>query len=90
MYTVSPAAGELFYLRLLLTEFRGPTSFEDLWTFQGVLSETFKGACIARGLLEDDGEWRQCLNEGIAMSSGLYYILVPLLLHLTPHSRLSA
>ena len=33
--------------------------------------DTFKKACIARGLLEDDHEWRICLKEAIAMQPGM-------------------
>jgi len=32
---------------------------------------TFKKACMARGLLEDDHEWRICLEEAIAMQPGI-------------------
>lgn len=31
---------------------------------------TFHEACIAKGLLEDDGEWRQCLEEASTMQTG--------------------
>jgi hypothetical protein len=56
MYYCHPSSGEHFYLCLLLTVVTGSTSFEDLCTFENVVHPTFKGACIARGLLEDDGE----------------------------------
>ena len=32
---------------------------------------TFKEACMARGLLEDDHKWRICLEEAIAMQPGM-------------------
>ena len=70
MYFASPNSGERFYLRLLLTVVRGPTSFESLRTVDGVIYETFKAACIARGLLEDDEEWIQCLSEAAIMKTG--------------------
>jgi len=34
---------------------------------------TFKKACIARRLLEDDHEWRICLEEAIAIQPGVVY-----------------
>lgn len=70
MYFAGPNSGERFYLRLLLTVIKGPTSFEDLRTINGVLKNTFKEACIERGLLEDDGEWSQCLEEAVVMKTG--------------------
>ena len=41
MYYLNPTAGERFYLRLLLTAVRGPTSFEHLRTVDGTLHPTF-------------------------------------------------
>ena len=70
MYTVHPNAGEKFYLRLLLTSVRGATSFENLRTVDRVLYPTFKEACLHRGLLEDDDEWRQCLSEAKLFKTG--------------------
>jgi hypothetical protein len=61
IYFVSPTAGERFYLRTLLTTVKGPTSYENLRTFDSVLHPSFHAACLARGLLENDDEWRQCL-----------------------------
>jgi hypothetical protein len=63
MYYVHPSADERFYLRLLLICVKGATSFEHLKTFGITEHPTFKEAYIARGLLEDDSEWLQCLEE---------------------------
>ena len=63
LYFVSPTAGERFYLRTLLTTVKGPTSWEHLRTFEGIEYPTYHAACLARGLLENDDEWRQCLQE---------------------------
>jgi hypothetical protein len=70
MYYAHPSSGERFYLRLLLTVVKGATSFEDLCTFQGRLYPTFREACIAYGLTEDDNEWHQCLAEAKHMAVG--------------------
>jgi hypothetical protein len=70
MYYAHPSSGERFYLCLLLTVVKGATSFEALRTFQGVLHPTFREACIAYGIAEDDNEWHQCLNEAKHMAVG--------------------
>ncbi|KAG5545929.1 hypothetical protein RHGRI_018181 [Rhododendron griersonianum] len=70
MYFASPNCGELFYLRLLLTVVKGPDSYESLRTVNNVLYGSFKLACVARGLLEDDEEWIQCLQEASVMKTG--------------------
>lgn len=70
MYHCNPFNGERYYLRLLLTIIRGPKSFEDLRTINGHLYTTFKEACKALGLLEDDTEWIQCFKEAISFQSG--------------------
>ena len=87
MYFVPPKSGdELFYLRTLLTVVKGPTSFKDLRRFRGTTHPTFYEACLARGLLEDDGEWRQCLLEASFMQTGeqLRHLFALLLLSCVP------
>ena len=52
MYAASPMGGERYYVRLLLTEMTGRTSFADLKTLpDGTVCETFRDAAAARGLL---------------------------------------
>jgi hypothetical protein len=87
MYFISPSTtDERFYLQTLLTVVKGPMSFESLRTFYSVTYPTFRKACLARGLLEDDGEWRQCLQEASFMQTGerLQYLFVMLLLFCSP------
>jgi len=86
MYFVSPSSGERFYLRTLLTVMKGPTSFKDLRTVDGVLYPTFRDTCIARGLLEDDGEWVTCLEDASQMQTGtsLRQLFSSLLLFCSP------
>jgi len=67
MYFVSPSKGEQFFLRLLLTIFEGEKSWEYLRTWNGQVFATFKKAYMAMGLLEDDHEWRICLEEAITI-----------------------
>ena len=70
MYYTPPTAGEHFYLRLLLTAVKGPTSYEHLRTFQGNVAPSFREACLAWGILENDQEWQQCLEEAKSMATG--------------------
>jgi hypothetical protein len=63
LYFVSPTVGEHFYLRTLLTTVKGPTSWEELRMWEGICHPTFHAACLARGLLENDNEWHECLQE---------------------------
>src|SRR5258706_4489828 len=70
MYFVSPIAGEWYFLRMLLTHVRGPTSFEALCTVNGVAHPTFQAACLALGLLGNDEEWRHCLDQAANFQTG--------------------
>ena len=63
LYASNPSQGERYYLRLLLTVVKGPTSFEDLRSYEDNTYETFQEAANARGLLADDKEWDKCLKE---------------------------
>ncbi|KAG5568268.1 hypothetical protein H5410_064708 [Solanum commersonii] len=42
--TCHPTEGERYYLRLLLTNVRGPTSYEDLRTINGICYDTFRSS----------------------------------------------
>lgn len=91
MYFASPNSGERFFLRLLLTICTGPTSFEDLRTVNGEVHETFKDACVAKGMLEDDEEWVTCLEEASIMNTGyqlrrLFSIILTQCYPLRPHN----
>jgi len=88
MWFVSPSQGERFYLRMLLTVVTGATSFPDLRTVNGIQHPTFKQACIALGLLQDDQEWIQCLTEASQMQVGssLRSLFALILLHCNPTS----
>ena len=61
-----PAAGDVFYMRMLLhhDHCRGKTSFTDLRTVNGICHESFQEVCRILGLLQDDKEWDQVLTDG--------------------------
>jgi hypothetical protein len=88
MYFASPAQGERFYLRILLTVITGTTSFQHLCTVNGIVHPTFKQACVALGLLQDDQEWIQCLTEASQMQLGssLRSLFAIILLYCNPTS----
>jgi len=86
MIYIGPTAGENFYLRTLLMVTRGPKSFDDLRTVDGILCESFHEACLKRGLLEDDGEWLICLQDAAEIQTGsqLRHLFATLLLFCAP------
>jgi hypothetical protein len=88
MYFASPSSGERFYLRTLLTVVPGATSFAHLRTVNGIQYDTFKEACNALGLLENDHEWRLCLQEAGQMQTGytLRMLFATILFHCNPTS----
>lgn len=69
IYTIHPSNDECFYLRLLLVNVRGPTSFEFLRTVNGELCATYREACQCLHLLEDDIHWDHTLDDAVISSS---------------------
>jgi hypothetical protein len=63
MYYAHPTSDERYYLRMLLNYVQGATSYEHLRTMDGTEHNTFKDACITMGLLANDNEWHQALEE---------------------------
>ena len=53
---IHPGVGDAFYLRMLLMVVRGALSYDDVRTYEGIVYNTFREACQARGLIGDDSE----------------------------------
>lgn len=58
-----PAEGERYYLRVLLNNVTGATSFEYLRTVDGKILPTFREAAEKRGLIEADNTSDEYLTE---------------------------
>ena len=88
VHSMNPLAGDVFYLRILLhsDHCKGKKSFTELKTFDRVVQESFQEVCRLLGLLQDDREWDDVLNEGAAtkMSSALRELFVIILLFCMP------
>ncbi|XP_026467790.1 uncharacterized protein LOC113371378 [Ctenocephalides felis] len=69
IYTVHPNNDECYYLRLLLVNVPGPTSFQQLKTVDGHLCATYREACHMLQLLEDDSHWDNTLKDAVISSS---------------------
>ncbi|XP_072073940.1 uncharacterized protein [Arachis hypogaea] len=63
IFYVPPRSGKSYYLRLLLNYVKGATSYEEIRTLDGVMYATFKDACYARGLLDNDKEYVDAIKE---------------------------
>ncbi|CAG7875470.1 unnamed protein product, partial [Brassica rapa] len=83
LYNVHPSSGELYYLRLLINHLKGPTSFEDILTVNGIEYKKFHESCVARGLLDGDEEWHEAMTEAAtwATPQQLRELFVMLLVH---------
>ncbi|XP_066354808.1 uncharacterized protein [Miscanthus floridulus] len=58
-----PAEGERYFLRVLLNNVPGATSYEHLRTVDGVLLPSFHEAAERRGLIEEDNTLDECLTK---------------------------
>ncbi|XP_050875562.1 uncharacterized protein LOC127079184 [Lathyrus oleraceus] len=67
IYTISPLEGDKFYLRLLLSHVTDPTSWEYLFTNNGMTFSTFKKSAEDMGFLDTDHSIRDCLVEATSL-----------------------
>ncbi|XP_058784626.1 uncharacterized protein LOC131659455 [Vicia villosa] len=65
-------SGQLFYLRTLLNYVKGPTSYDDIKTVNNIKHNTFKDACFALGLLDDDKEFVDAIMEASHWGTGSF------------------
>ncbi|XP_021996392.1 uncharacterized protein LOC110893602 [Helianthus annuus] len=72
IHSVSPSVGEAYYLRILLNKVKGPKTFEDIRTVNDVEYPTFRDACYAYGLLDDDNEYVEAIVKASFTGSGYY------------------
>ncbi|XP_021985309.1 uncharacterized protein LOC110881326 [Helianthus annuus] len=63
IHSVPPSFGEAYFLRILLNKVKGPKSFDDIRTVNGHVHDTFRDACYALGLLDDDTEYIEAIKE---------------------------
>ena len=81
---VHPAAGDSFYLRMLLNSdhCKGKQGFQDLKTVHTEICTTYKEACEKLGMLQDDHEWEIVLedasNNTSSASIRILYITIAL------------
>ncbi|XP_045821940.1 uncharacterized protein LOC123914810 [Trifolium pratense] len=67
-----PGSGQRFYLRTLLNYVKGPTSFDELKTVNNVTYSSFKDACFALGLMDDDREFVHAIKEASYWGTGIF------------------
>ena len=64
LHSINPAAGELYFLRMLLFHVKEATSYEDLLILpSGKVCETYKQVAMELGLITDDKEYTRILEE---------------------------
>ena len=68
VYSIHPSKGEIFYLRMLLSDTTlnhsaGKKSFEDMRTANNVPYESYKDTCRALGMLKDDQLWNLVMED---------------------------
>ena len=90
IYTVSPKEAERYFLRLLLTQMPGETSFENLRNIDGEEGTSFRQACLRLGLLAENAEWKNATRHSFRSSFfPLSHLFVTILAHCKPLDPLS-
>jgi hypothetical protein len=69
---VPPTTRELFFLRMMLTVVKGPTTYEEIRKVAGIQYFTFRDACFAMGFLGDDKEYIAAIREAHGWGPGYF------------------
>ncbi|XP_076903118.1 uncharacterized protein LOC143558087 [Bidens hawaiensis] len=72
IHVVPTSFDEAYYLRILLNKVKGPKCFEDIRTVDGFVCDPFRDACYRRGLLDDDKEYIEAIEEASHTANGYY------------------
>ncbi|XP_076950263.1 uncharacterized protein LOC143623183 [Bidens hawaiensis] len=72
IHAVPASFDEAYYLRILLNKVKGPKCFEDIRTVDGIVCDSFRDACYRRGLLDDDKEYIEAIEEASHTANGYY------------------
>nr|GEW51969.1 hypothetical protein [Tanacetum cinerariifolium] len=83
IHHVPPSWGELYYLSAILNKVRGPMEWDDLKKVDDVLYPTYRDACYARGLLQDDKEYIDGFLEASLWGMGDYLRSIFIMLIMT-------
>ncbi|MCI12222.1 helicase-like protein, partial [Trifolium medium] len=60
---IPQSAGELYYLRMMLTVVKGPETYDSIKKVKDFKHKTFRDACFAMGFLQDDREFISAIKE---------------------------
>lgn len=63
VYYIPPVASNNYYLRMLINVVRGAKYHADMRRVNGILYNTYRDACYSLGLLEDDKEYIDGIDE---------------------------
>ncbi|KAH9605570.1 hypothetical protein KSS87_016782 [Heliosperma pusillum] len=70
---VPPICGELYFMRIMLNHIKGPKSFEHIRNVNhDIVCPTYRDACYALGLIGDDKEYIDAIEEASDWGSGSY------------------
>ncbi|KAI4353760.1 hypothetical protein L6164_002688 [Bauhinia variegata] len=72
LHYVPPSMGKLFYLRILLYIVLGPNADDAIRTVDGKVYATYRVACFARGLLQNDKEYIDAIRDAVFWGNGQY------------------
>ncbi|XP_062000159.1 uncharacterized protein LOC133717461 [Rosa rugosa] len=79
---VPPSLGELYFMRMLLNIQKGCHNFDSIKTINGITYSSYQEACRILGLLDDDKEWIEALENSLhaATASEIRQLFVTIIL----------